>query len=176
MKKKTIYEIISEEKLARELRIQDLKDKLLQSEEDLKQAQERASNALTIGDVNAYQKAKSEEREAADKIEFYQIRLNTESKTLYTDEERSAKVSAIKSHYEEIEKSKMPVIVTLLKEAEAAVKDMQTEALKEAEFIGIVIGREDKTTNITQELLELNALISALKVVLNNSRVSRYNS
>lgn len=171
--KKTIYEIIDAAKKQKELDLKDIKEKLRQAESDHKQAAEKAAVALAAGDVDGYSRAKAEGRAAEDKVEFYQIRLNGESQSLFTAEEQTEMIAAIKSHYKSIEAEKIPVIKRLLEEAKAAAADMADEASKEGVYIGIA---KNDRSNLPQELFALNGLVNSIENALNNSIVKSYNS
>lgn len=86
MKKKTIYDAIADAMKEREVALKNLREKLEAEETLKKKTDENVKEAIQNADANAYTKAKDASREAADKIEFYNIQItHMENAPLFTD-------------------------------------------------------------------------------------------
>lgn len=94
--KESIYSEVKKAKQERADLIEGLKKKKVEATAEQKERETRAAEALEKGSAEDYAKAKAEGREAADKVEFFSLRLKeAENKPLFTSEEADEKSAEI---------------------------------------------------------------------------------
>lgn len=167
--KKSVYTEIEEAKKQRAETLAELKNKLAKCETDKSKAETEAAEALTAGNADAYARAKDAERTAADKIEFYNIKIDElKDAALFSGEEKKVKAEAIKASAENVKAAKMKEAAQLIVKA-AALADEVREENNKANTALNDIGSKSHISNTS-----IAGLYNSLNAAKNHADITPY--
>lgn len=171
---KSIYDEIANVKKHRTATLRDMRNKLMKCRTDKEKAEKEESAALLAGNVEAYTRAKSAGRSAADQIEFYQIQIKTlEAAPLFDDpEKRKAKAEEIKAGYEELKAEKLKAAAELINKADDLISEISAEMFKANNALRDVAVSEKKAGSIS--VLGINGLKQRVNQLKDNAELKPY--
>ena len=153
MKKINVYDEIREAAAKRTQELDQLNENLRKAQDDKSKAEQDAADAITSDRLDLYKKAKNDEREAADQIEFSNIQLERLNKApLFNDDK--AKCTELKNHVLETQADQCKSIAKLLKQINAYLDTVEKE-YKAAEDAGKML---DPKFSMLNEKMAFNGL------------------
>lgn len=174
-KSKSIYEVIENANSEHKAAIKELNAKLEEAKADATEAGKKAAAAINNANAEAYTTAKSEERAAADKIEFYTIQLkNAETKPLFDNPaDRKAKAEEVKAYYESVKTENIKKAARLIKEAAGLIDAVREEVIRSNDILSkLKANTSDKYNNA--DIFLINGLSSRVRSALEHEEVKKY--
>lgn len=161
-----IYEEIREAAAKRSQELDKLREELKKAEDKKRRSKQIAANAIASGDVNLYAKAKNNERDADDQIEFYNIQLEKLNKAPLFDDDK-AKCTELKNHVLETQADQCKSISKLLKQINAYLDTVENE-YKAAEAAGKIL---DPKFSMLNEKMVFNGLKGCITSAMEHTLV-----
>lgn len=167
--KTNIFNEITEAKKNRAAKLADLKKNLAKCESEKAAAETKAAEALKADNAEAYTAAKSAERTAMDKVEYYNIQIeNITAARLFDPEETRAKVDELKTYVDNVKAEMLKEAAPLICKAAANFEAVQEEINKANAAIQDL---ESKSTILD---LALNGLCRSINNVKTHGDIAPY--